>query len=321
MIIFLVVGGIVYKTISSSAAKKKKSQYTVKKEDLTEVLTLSGEIDAEEQVALRFQTSGRLVWVGVKEGDHVQKYQGIASLDQRTLKKNLEKSLRDYAKERLDHDQDIDVTYKDSPLTSTVRRVLEKNQYDLEKAVLDVELDDIALEYSYLYSPIDGVVTRVETPYAGVNITPTTAEFEIVNPDTVFFSVTADQTEIVDMKTGMKGEIIFDSFPEEEVSGEIIWLGYAPKDDETGTVYEVKVKFTTGKPFRLGMTGDINFVTKQKKGIIAIPDIYLKKDKKGDYVLVTGKKDPVKRYVKIGDEIDSKTEITSGLAVGEKIYD
>lgn len=318
MIIFLVVGGVIYKTVSSPIAKKKKNEHTVKKEDLTEVLSLSGEIDADEQVSLRFQTSGRLSWVGVKEGDRVKKYQGIASLDQRTLKKNLEKSLRDYAKERLDHDEDIDVTYKDTPLTSTVRRVLEKNQYDLEKAVLDVELDDIALEYSYLFSPIDGVVTQIETPYAGVNITPTTAEFKIVNPDTIFFSVTADQTEIVDLKTGMLGKIVFDSFPDEEVPGEIIWLGYAPKDDETGTVYEVKVKFAADKAFRLGMTGDINFVTKQKKDVIVIPETYLKKNKKGDYVLVD---ENIKRYIEIGDEIDSKIEVINGLTVGEKIYD
>ena len=322
LLLLLIIGGVIYLSVSSAnAKKKKKNQYTIKKEDLSEVLSLSGKIDAEEKVTLRFQTSGRLAWVGVKQGDYVKKYQGIASLDQRSLKKELEKSLRDYSKERWDFDEDRSVTYKDKPLTESVRRILEKNQFDLEKAVLDVELDAITLEYSYLYTPIEGVVTRIGSPYAGVNITATQAEFEIVNPNTIYLSVTADQTEIVELKKDMEGQIIFDSFPDDEIIGKVAWFGYSPKEGESGTVYEVRVKFETNKPFRLGMTGDINFTTKQRKNIIAIPTTYIKKDKKGNYVMVEEQNILKKRYIETNGEIDSKTEVESGLSVGEKIYD
>ena len=77
-------------------------EYTVEKGPLQVVLSSSGTVMAENKADLTFQTGGRLSWVGVKKGDRVRKWQGIASLDQRTVQKNLEKELNDYLKTRWD---------------------------------------------------------------------------------------------------------------------------------------------------------------------------------------------------------------------------
>ena len=81
--------------------------------------------------------------------DRVKAYQAIAQLDSREVQKNLEKVLRDYSAERNDFEEMWRVTYKgikdpQTALTDTVKRILEKNQWDLEKAVLDVELKHLA---------------------------------------------------------------------------------------------------------------------------------------------------------------------------------
>ena len=49
--------------------------------DIIESISASGEVDASEKADLTFQGSGKLAWVGVKEGDVVKKYQAIAKLD------------------------------------------------------------------------------------------------------------------------------------------------------------------------------------------------------------------------------------------------
>ncbi len=76
VVIILVIIGLVYFKIGSNAkgAKngKKQTSYVVKRQNLKETLSLSGSIDAEEKATLRFQSSGRLSWVGVKEGDYVR---------------------------------------------------------------------------------------------------------------------------------------------------------------------------------------------------------------------------------------------------------
>ena len=102
---FVIDGYILYRNFFLIPRSKKEDSVSVKRGDLKQELTISGTVDAEEKVTLRFKTSGRLSWVGVKEGDYVKKYQAIASLDQRELKKTLQKELNDYMNERWDFDQ------------------------------------------------------------------------------------------------------------------------------------------------------------------------------------------------------------------------
>lgn len=316
-----------YQKQAFSAKAKKENEYIVKRQTLKEELSLSGKIDAEEQATLRFQSSGRLTWVGVKEGDYVKKYQGIASLDQRDLKNRLTKYLNTYVKSRLDFDQTKDDYWnKQYDLSETIRksaqRILEKNQYDLNNAVLDVEYQDLSVEYANLSTPIEGIVVRVNSPYAGVNITPSQAEFEIVNPKTVYFSASADQTEVVKLKEKMKGRIVLDSYEDKELGGEIEKISFVPKTGETGTVYEIKIYFNEDNSdykYRLGMTGDVSFILKEKKNAIAVPSSYIKSDRKGKFVYkkVNDKKE--KFYIKTGEEIDDKVEVIEGIKDGDLI--
>lgn len=319
LVIFL--GLVFYRQIIQPQTKKEET-YIVKKQTLREVLTLSGEVDADEKTTLRFQTSGRLAWVGVKKGDYVKKYQTVATLDQKEVKKKLEKDLQSYLKSRADFDQSRDDNKV--VVSDTVKRVLEKAQFDLNKAVLDVEIQNLSVEYSSLFSPIEGFVTRVASPYAGVNITPTQAEFEIVNPKSIYFTALADQTEVASLYEGMQAEIIFDAYPKESVVGAIESISFIPKEGETGTVYEVKLAFdndNSSYKYRLGMTADVNFILKEARGVLAVPSTFLKKEKGKRYVLrkENGRKE--KAYVEVGEEVEGLTEITSGLSQGDIIYD
>lgn len=328
IIIAIAVAGFLYWKKSTQASPDKKNTYTVKKRNLKEILTLSGEIDAEEKTTLRFQTSGKIAWVGVKVGDYVKKFQGIASQDQAELQRNLKKYLNTYVNERLDfeqtHDDNSDKGLKTTLELAEMRRLVEKAQYDLDNAVIDVELKDIALKYSYLYTPIEGVVVRAASPYAGVYITPTQAEFEIVNPNTIYFSVIADQTEVWQLQQGEIGEVVLDSYPDETIKGKIYFVSFVPKTDETGTVYQVKLGMTVDNStykYRIGMTGDANFLMKEKENVLSVPTSAIKKEKGKLYVLKLMDGKQTKTYIKITEEIDANTVVTSGLQEGDVIYD
>ncbi len=309
--------------------EKKPETYKIKKEILKETLSLSGEIDAEEKVTLKFQTSGRLAWVGVKEGDYVKKYQVIASLDQRDLKNRLRKHLNTFTSQRLTFDQTKDDYWnKQYDLSESIRksaeRTLQDSQYDLNNAVLDVELQSLTVEYANLWTPIEGIVTRVDTPFAGVNITPSGAEFEIVNPETIYLSVTAEQLDVVFLEKGMTGEVVFDSYPDETFSGNISYISFIPKIGETGTVYEIKLSLDEAAqklPLKLAMTGDVSFITREKPNVLSVPLKFIKKDNKGNYVVRERKGKKEKIYVKRGEEFDSKVEVKNGVEVGDIIYD
>jgi macrolide-specific efflux system membrane fusion protein len=280
-------------------------------------------------VALHFQSAGQLSWVGVKEGDRVKKGQVIATLDQQQLRKTLEKYLNTYSKERLDFDNQKDERdNKALPADSLARQdaidSFKKAQFDLTNSVLDVELQNISLRYASLVSPIDGIVSHMDVTVAGVNVAATTT-FEIINPDTLYFSATADQTEIVRLRNGESGKIVFDSYPDDTISTVITSIGFTPQTNETGTVYEVKMALSNPdiNKYRIGMTGDVSFVAKEKRNAIAIPIVYLKSKDAGNdkYVSreVSGR--IVETPVTEGDTYDAQVEILKGLSVGDVIYD
>ena len=75
---------------------KKDTVVTPEIKSIKSELTLAGSISASEIASLRFQNSGKLVWVGVKEGDKVKKWQAIASLDRKQLQKSLQTQFNNY---------------------------------------------------------------------------------------------------------------------------------------------------------------------------------------------------------------------------------
>lgn len=330
LILLIAAGIFLYRKNQSEAQVKKQDKYTVKRQSLKEAVSFSGEIDAEQKATLRFQSSGKLTWIGVKEGDYVQKNQLLAYLDQREVQKKFQKYMNSYMKTRWDFE-----TTKDENAESKIwglsedareaaRRTVDKAQFDLNNSVLDVEIQNLSLEYSYLRTPIEGIVTSIGTDIAGVNATPAQAEFEIINPNTVYFSASVDQTDVPKIREGMVGTIILDAYPDKEVGATVKSISFTPKTGETGTVYDMKVIMNTDNSsfiYRLGMTGDLEFVVKEKRSVITVPTKFVRSDKDGQYVMKEQNGNQVKTNIKTGDETDEAMEVISGLQEGDIIYD
>lgn len=323
----LVVGGFFLrqKLIKSKNGPLETAQ--IQKGTVQEELVLSGEIDAREHVVLQFPTSGLLTWVGVKEGDTVKKHQAIASLDSRQLKKTLEKYLNTYGKTRNSFEQTQDTNRNweltpDAENRQALERIIANSQLDLNSAVLDVELQDLAVRLATLTTPIAGVVTTVTDPFAGVNIFATQTKFEVVNPATIFFKVAADQSEVVSLSEGQAVKIVLDSFSDQTLEGKIKSIAYSPETGEVGTIYKIEVEFQnpdfTGKTIRLGMTGDASFVLSQKEEVLYIPNEFLNSDSEGKY-LYLGKAGN-KVYVETGLEGEEFTEVSGAINEGDTVY-
>ena len=238
-----------------------------------ESLVLPGKIKAKTKVDLKFPTSGKLVWVGVKVGDRVKKGQAIAALDQRELKKRLQKALNRYLSERWNFEQTQD-DYQDLKdrhlLTETIKRILDQAQFKLNNAVLEVEINQLALEYATLISPIEGIVVRIDQPVAGVNITPAKAVFTIVDPKSLYFEAEADEEEVVQLQEGFRGKIVLDAYPDQEIDSQIELIEFTPLSEKGTPTYAVHCLLPdkTGLNLRLGMNGEI---TIQKRRSISPP--------------------------------------------------
>lgn len=231
------------------------------------LVSASGKVEAKNVANLTFQTSGLLSWVGVKEGDYVQKWQGIASLDKQDLEKRLTRSLNLYLANRWDFEQTQD-NFKDKKdrflLTDADRRILDKAQFSLNNAVIEVELADLVARLATISTPISGIVIRVDTPSAGVNITPATT-FTIIDPTSVFFQANVDEADIGQIKIGQEVKIALDSYPGEEFKGRVEKIGFVAQPTAGGGrafLVEISLPQNNDLKFKIGMNGDADILLK-----------------------------------------------------------
>ena len=317
-LIVLTVGG--YFSYQRWRPKSPQELYQlapVERQAIRQTVIASGKVKSQTQVDLKFQTSGLLTWVGVKEGDSVKKWQAIASLDRRELEKNLQKYLLDFSKERADFDEDLKVTYQDTVLTDTISRILQKNQYDLDKAVLDVEIKDVALKLATLVSPVAGIITHIDIPLAGVNITPATAVFTVADPENLLFEAEVDETDIGNLEVDQPAELILDAFPDEPVPVTVSRIDFNSTIDSSGaTIYQVEFVLTPNTRFRLGLNGEVTIITNQKDNVLTVPFSAVSSDNQVQ-VVKNGQVETV--TVATGIASDDKLEIVSGLSEGDQV--
>ena len=318
--------GVLYLGFGERLRKKPEIETAkVKKGEITKTISASGEVVAQTEAILKFQASGMLAWVGVREGDQVKKWQAIASLDKRELEKTFQKYANDYLSERWDFEQtqeDYEETKEMRLVTDAIQRTLDQAQYDLNKAVLDYEIKDLAVKYATIYSPIEGIVTQIDSPVAGVNITPATAEFTIADPNSVIFEANVDEVDIGQVKVGQKSSILLDAYPDEEIEVEVKKIDFtATATSGGGTAFKVEFRLPENieEKFKLGMNGDIDIILEKKEDILVVPaaSVFSRKDRRYVWVAANGKLE--RREVKIGLESDTQIEVIDGLAEGEII--
>ncbi len=292
----------------------------VKKTNVTRIVFASGEIKSDDEVELKFPVSGKIINLAVRKNDIIKKWGYIASLDKKELLKTMDQSLRDYSKERWDFEQDKEVTYKNQIVTDTVKRVLEKNQFDLEKAVLDVELSEFAAKNADLFSPIDGVVTKVHTQAGTSVVAGTTPIVTVVNPDNIFFIAKVGESDIADIAPGQKATIDLDAFEGKEFKGKVVEVDYAATVNNGNKAYYVKIQLDEKDRLKLDMSGEAQITTDSRENVIAIPRFAVLEKNGRKYVEVLENGKIMQKEVSTGLKGNGGLiEILSGLRVGEKV--
>jgi len=110
------------------------------------------------------------VWVGVKKGDIVKKGQGLAKLDDKLDKIDLDIDLANYRRARAEFE---DVARKlPSPQNEEEKGVKEIAQAKLDVAVKKVEKQKYMMDKLTLVSPVNGEIVDDSDLVAGMNITP-----------------------------------------------------------------------------------------------------------------------------------------------------
>ena len=287
----------------------------VRKENISQTISITGSIDSNSTANLSFRVSGKLVYLGVKKGDYVYANQTIGILDERTVQKNLEIALIDYSKQRLTFDQTLEKNQNRTAaesLSIDIKRVLEDNQFDLDRAIKSVELADLAKQDSVLTTPISGIVTREDVETTGVNVYSATI-FTVTDLSSLTFKMDVDQADIGKVRQGQKVKAVLDPYPDETSNLTINKIDFVSHTTSTGgTAFTVYANLA-GNPdnkYRVGINGNAQIITSEKKNVLTIPVSSITEDSK---VFVKTKRGYTEKKIKTGLGSDTRTEVISGL--------
>lgn len=322
IVLVLLVGGYLLRK-NLFPSKNGFEEARIEKGTVREELILSGEVRADEHARLSFLTSGELDYVGVKEGQDVEKGDVLARLDTTILYQaylSADADLRRFDASKEKTYDDVQGNENDESFAQReLRTIAETNRDKAYRAYIAAQEN---LANASLHAPFDGVIASITHPFTGVNTSLTESQIEIVNPKTIYFLVSADQTEVNKITKEQEVIIVLDSYPDNEYKGAVEYVGLTPKVGELGTVYSVKVRMnrddmTDG--IRVGMTGDAKFILSKKEDVLFIPSGYLNSDIKGKYLRLGKVNNKV--YVEVGLEGEERIEIKGDIKEGDIIYD
>lgn len=320
ILVFLVVGAVIYLRRPTPSY----TSYLVKRETIKDTLELSGKITANNSATLRFGAGGLVTYLGAHEGDMVKKWQTLASIDTRQLQKVLEQKLNLYAIQRGTFEQTIDDFDNSVPAGDDERelkRLLEKNQYQLDNTVKDVEYQDLTLKLSRLTSPISGILVHSPITSSNVQVLATDT-WVVIDPNSLYFSADVDETDLSRVKVGQEVEVSLDAFADRTFPAAISFISYSPKETTSGTTYEVKISFTQAdlSLFRLGLNGTGRVILNTKEGVLTLPSAALTGQNGSVSILLKNGNRYNPQSVSTGLENDGTVEITSGVSEGETVY-
>lgn len=317
LIIVVVIVGFIFRPKSAVPAPTQ----IIKSGDIKQTVSATGNVAAKRSVNLIFQVPGKVTYAGVKKGDFVNAYQTIASIDQRTVQKNLENALLDYSKQRNTFEQNKDDNNAekiDDAMTEKIKRILQNSQYDLNKAVISVELQDLVKQESYLVTPIAGIVSRadIETPGLIANASTT---YTVVDPESVVFNMDVDEADVAKIVSGQSVKVSLDAYPDDPLDLSVSDIDFVSHTTSTGgTAYTVEAVLGPNEnyQYRIGMSGEGEILIHQKSEVLVVPLVAVFND---NHVYVKNKKGYEDRKVTLGLQNDTDVEVISGLRPGDEV--
>jgi len=277
----------------------------VEKQDLESIISASGEIKPKKNVNISAQIPGRIIKIGVDEGQNVKAGDFLLKLDstQYEANANRDRALIDSykashikAEARLKKDESYYERQKklwEEMLISREQLETAKAQYEISEADKESILYQIKqaeaslqstldhLSKTVYNSPIDGIITSLrieegEIALVGTMNNPGTVLMSIADLSVMEVEVEVDETDVIGVKIGQSSEVKVDAFPDQTINGKVTEIGSSALQKVTASEEskDFKVIITLENPpedLKPGLSASADIITADKKDVLAIP--------------------------------------------------
>ncbi len=182
------------------------------------------------------------------------------------------------------------------------------------KYLVDKSTFDKQRQLIFIDAPFDGTITEIKVNEKD-NVPEKTPLFTIARLNTVVAKIWATESEIKQIKKGMKAAA---KSEDKEFTG--IVSEVAITADPKNQAFYAEIEFANPNlELKSGVTAEIKIRVYENQQALVIRRNLIAEDENGKYVFVENNSTAVKKYVSVGLESDIDVEITNGLDAGDKL--
>jgi RND family efflux transporter MFP subunit len=288
----------------------------VTKGNIDASLAMSSTIEAERQVSVHAEATGRIVKLEVEEGELVKEGQLLARIKYDAQSSLLERAATSLDKAEVDYER-IKSLYDRGAAS---KEELDNADLALRQARLDRQDRSRDVKNTRVRAPFAGTLTERLVAEGGF-VTSGQQLFSITDFDTLVARVYVPEKELDRIRVGQIAQVVGKAAEGRRGDGKVARI--APiVDASTGTV---KVTITlppelSGKDgFLPGMYAEVTLTTETRKDVTLVPKPALVRDEEQTYVFVVEGDRAVRRLLEVGLSDDENVEISSGVQAGESI--
>ena len=304
--VIILIGLIIFFNLRAKREKSTKvTVEKVKKHDLTSIVSASGEVKPKKNVNISAHIPGRIVKIGVEEGERVKAGDFLLKLDSTQYEANADRDralILSYkaelirAEARLKKDESFyerqTKLFKEK-LISREQLEAAKAQHDISKAQRQATLYQIEqaqaslqstldnLNKTVYNSPIDGIITSLrveegEVAMIGTMNNPGTILMTIADLSVMEVEVEVDETDVIGVRIDQLAEVRVDAFPDQTIKGNVTEIGSSALQKLTSSQEskDFKVIITLENPpenLKPGLSASTDIITAEKKDVLAVP--------------------------------------------------
>jgi len=301
---------------------------TVLRSSFNDSFTANGKIKAKREANLKFNSPGKVSWVGVAKGDVVRKWQGVVSLDSVALNAAYQQALNNLRNFDAQADSVLDSvqehSFDENFATRAERTLAETNKDNAFDAVLTARNN---LKNAVVVSPIAGTVVDVNGLVTGLTLTGADLEakfIRVVDLTSLYFAAEVDEIDFANVEMGQEVEISVDAYPDKVCSGKVGYINKDGKETSGGVVtigVDVEIE-DCDVNLASGLNGQASFVTQNLEDVLVIPKKYIVVRDGDNYVwrmAGTSMRNRELVPVTLGESTSTRVVVEEGLSEGDQI--
>jgi RND family efflux transporter MFP subunit len=303
----------------------------VQKVQERETVSVSGTVNTPKSpAAVSFLVSGKVIFVGPREGDYVKREQILATIDPTDYQLALAgaKAQTDMAKVELKRAEDehrrMKMLYDSNSLAPNdyekFKAAFESAGQQYDQSVASEKLSRKHLADATLFSPVSGFISK-RSVEPGDTASAGRPVFEIVQMDPVEVNVGVPETDIHLVRIGQKANITVPALPGKSFQGTVRIINVSA-DPGTRTYM---TRITVANPeylLRVGMVAEATIRGDKVITMVILPGNAVVRDPQGAtqvFVYYPDQRRVYAKRVEIGSFFDKDVEIRSGLGGDEWI--